>query len=276
MNNSFAHNTQLETNDEDEVPETPRHNGSSFSFDSKVSRSTVNRPTVLNIGMISGMKSKSGKVFSAKRVGRPSAPVSTDILFPSSSTSNIPVDDELEYDCVENKLNEAMRLKAARYLGIQRECLTLKNYSNEGEQYIVKQLIKVTLNLVVATEEDVTKEGVSVDKIRVYAREVNANFDDAVHQYAIELCDSSRDNIPNILKQAEKICRWCSSPPIRCLIVLKMLRKALVSIQRPPDLSGLAYDALHWVTDENVKSELDEGVRLLSIDSLVRKYCGNG
>ena len=110
----------------------------------------------------------------------------------------------------------------------------------------------------------------------MYAKEGNADFDDALHQYAIELCDSSRDNIPNILKQAEKLARYCSSPAIRCLIVLKMLRKALVSIQRPPDLTGLAYDALSWVTDENVKSELEEALRLLSIDSLVRKYCGNG
>lgn len=255
-------------------PETPKHGGSFFtSFDSKASssRSFYNRPSVLNIGMISGMKTKGSKVFSAKRVEHHTAASPDANLFARTS---VPIDEDLEYDCVEDKLNEALRLKEARSLGMDRECLMLKNYSNVGEQYIVKELVKVALNLVIASAHETYKK--TVDKIRQFATYIKANFDEAVHSYAIELCDSSRDNIPDILHQAETLCRWCSSPQVRCLIVLKMLRKALVSIQRPPDLSDLASNALCWVTDGSVKSELEEALRLLTVDSLVRKYCGNG
>lgn len=281
MNKSFAHKLHLETNkyDSDEA-NTPRHNESFFSsFDSKASaRSAYKRPTVLNVGMLSGMKAAGQRVFSAKRMGRSFelSPVShDDSLFSSSSSVDFPigVDEELDHDCVENKLIEATRLKAARRLGMERECLTLSNYSSKGEQYIVKELVKASLKKVLASGDNFEQ---TANKIREFALEVGADFDDAVHQYAVELCDSSRDHISSILKQTGMLTRWCSSPAVRCLIVLKMLRKALVSIQRPPDLSGLASEALTWATDGNVKSELEEALRLLSIDSLVRKYCGNG
>lgn len=280
MNNSFAHKLRIDTDcDEFNVPETPKHNGSFFtSFDSKASSGSLyNRPTVLNVGLISGMKTKGGRVYSAKRIERPpvSSPFTSDIpIFPTSSTADISIDDDLEYDCVEDKLNEAMRLKEARNLGMNRECLALKDFSIKGELFIVKELLKLTLELVISSGETDSNE--TVDKVRLYAKDVNADFDEAVRQYSVELCDSNRDNIPSILHKTEKLSRWVSSPAVRCLIVLKMLRKALVSIQRPPDLSALAAEALNWVADGNVKSELEEALRLLSIDSLVRKYCGNG
>jgi hypothetical protein len=134
--------------------------------------------------------------------------------------------------------------------------------------------VKVALLHIASHSESESEE--IVNQTRLYAGKINANFDEAVHEHAIELCESSRDNIPSILHQTEVLCTWCSSLQIRCLIVLKMLRKALVSIQRPPDLSGIASGALRWVTDGNVKSELEEALRLLTIDTLVRKYCGNG
>ena len=276
MNSSYAQNMQPGSNtDHIDIPETPRHNNSSFfnSFDSKAStRSGYSRPTVLNVGMISGMKSKGSKVFSAKRVGRPLAE-SQAPSFPTAITT-VAIDEELEYDCVEDKLKQAIRLKRARSLGMRRECLTLSHYSSKGEQFIVKELVKASLAS--NTTSQVGDLAGIAGSIRQYAIDANANFDEAAHQYAIELCDTSRDDIPIILYQSEKLCRLCSSPPLRCLIVLKMLRKALVSIQHPPDLSGLASEALSWVTDGNVKSELEEAMRLLAIDSLVRKYCGNG
>ena len=66
MNNSFAHQPQLDTDtNEANAPETPKHNGSFLSsFDSTISsRSMYARPTVLNVGMISGMRTKGDRVF---------------------------------------------------------------------------------------------------------------------------------------------------------------------------------------------------------------------
>lgn len=279
MNTSHTHNLQPgSNNDHIDFLETPKNNNGSFfnSFDSKASTlSGYNRPTVLSIGMISGTKSKGSKVFSAKRVGLPFISPLADqevTSFPPSNT-NVVIDEELEYDCVEDKLEKAARLKTARSLGMRRECLILKDYSIKGEQFIVKELVKAALASNISSKAlDPTTAG----NVRQYAIDINANFDEAAHQYAIELCDTSRDNIPTILDQTEKICRLCSSPSLRCLIVLKILRKALVSTQHPPDLSKLASEALSWVTDGDVKSEIEEAMRLLSIDSLVRKYCGNG
>lgn len=274
MNTTFAHRKEIEVEGDVVVPDALKHNGSLFSsFNSNGSSagSCYSRPTVLNIGMISGMKAKGSKVFSAKRVELPSAASSDASLFP---TSDVSIDEELEYDCVEYKLNDALNLKEARSLGMERKCLTLKNFSSKGSRYIAKELVKVALKLADVPADNTGKN--TVDNIRQFATHIKADFDEAVHNYAIELCDSSRDNIPRILHQAETLSRWCSSPQTRSLIVLKMLRKALVSIQSPPDLTDLAAEVLCCVTDGDVKSELEEALRLLTVDSLVRKYCGNG
>jgi hypothetical protein len=55
-----------------------------------------------------------------------------------------------------------------------------------------------------------------------------------------------------------------------------MLRVALVSVQCPPNITLLAKDAIAMAVDETDKSELQEALKLLEIDSLVRNYCGNG
>ena len=266
-----------------EDPETPRSNSSFFSsFDSKYStRSLHTRPTILKVGMISGMKTKGSKLFSAQKVSYtvPPTPDSMDSSFfssmsPAADTSV--VEDEYEctdHDCVEHKLDEALRLKTARNLGMAKDSLTLANYSKKGEQFIVKELVKSILNRATMSSEGGCTE--MVDEIRSYAATVNASFDEAVQQVATDLCDTNR-NIPDALQQAETLSRWCSSPSLRCLIVLKMLQKARASSQRPPDLNPLAKEAISWATDGNVKAELKEETRLLAIDSLVRKYCGNG
>ena len=272
MNKTFAHNLQLETDITDvaETESTKHNNNASFfsSVDSKVSsRSVYPRPTVLNVGLIRGMRKKGSKIFSAQRVTKP-------VL--AASESDVVVlqdDDDLDYDCVELKIGEAIRLKNARELGLERSSLMLTNYSKMGVQYVIKELVKSALRRKNSGTLDCTE---LVGKIRSFAAYVDADFDDAVHQYAQESCDSNRDNIPNILRQMETLSCWCTTPSVRCLIVLKMLRKALVSIQPPPNLTALADEAITWAADGDVKSEVEEAARLLSIDALVRKYCGNG
>ena len=294
MNNCYTYPMQMmepanDLDGENSDLSTPRNNNASSvgtSFDINASmrsvRSMSSRPTVLNIGMISGMKRKDGRMMSAQRVTRGSSSNNTSLDFsffnnPSPNSvaeaSFVDEDDDksVEYDCVEYKLNEAICLKTARSLGMDREVLTLSNYSSKGEQYIVKELVKSALK-----RSSLEDNADTVNEIRAFAVDVDASFDEAVQQYANELCDDNRSNIPHALQWTQTLSQWSSSPSVRCTIVLKMLRIALVSVQRPPDLTGLAKETIEMAVDENVKSELEEAFRLLGIDSLVRRYCGNG
>jgi len=289
---------QSELDDDDDVtePSTPSNSVETFctSFDSKASKRYAPRqfrPTVLKIGLISGTKKRDGRMMSAQRIGRgksgshDASTLDFSFLHYKSSSSpdsmvefsNVEEDDDdesVEYDCVEYKLHDSMRLKTARGLGIAREVLTLANYSIKGEQYVVKELVKSALGRY--SDESRDSAASIVDCIRSFAADVDADFDEAVKQYANELCDDNRDNIPRALHRARTMFQWCTSPAVKCGIVLKMLRIALVSAQRPPDITLLAKDAIAMAVDEDVKSELQEASRLLAIDSLVRNYCGNG
>ena len=117
-----------------------------------------------------------------------------------------------------------------------------------------------------------------IDKIRTYASEVDANFDEAVQQYATELCSDNNHttDIPYAIKQSRVLSQWVTDPTVKCTIVLQMLRRARVSVDCPPDLSSIAKDAIGIAVDEKTKSQLVEDLKLLVIDTLVRKYCGNG
>ena len=181
--------------------------------------------------------------------------------------------ESIEHDCVEQKLNEAIQLKRARDLGVDRDCLKLSNYKSKGDNYVVKELLKSAL---MKTSLDPSISDLIIDGVRQFANDVGVDFDKALHQYSIELGDSRKDNIPHYLQDATRLAQWCKSPSVMCLIVLSMLQKALVSIQRPPNLSQIADSAIQSATDDYIKSELKEAARLLSIDYLVRKYCGNG
>lgn len=286
MNNCFSFPVQLELENED-VNEHSSHDKSTMSpctsFDSKISMrsSRTFRPTILNIGMISGTKMRGGKIMSAQRVSHGNNNnASLDLSFLSKSSSHMmtdtedEVDESVEYECVESKLSDAIRLKTARGLGLAREVVLLANYLSKGEQFIVKELVKVTSNRSLGICCDLEES--AVDTIRSFAKDVDADFDEAILQYTNELFDNNRDNIPFALQRTQTLSYWCQSPSVRCTIVLKMLRIALVSVQRPPDLSSLAKDAVAMAVDENIRSELQEALRLLTIDDLVRGYCGNG
>jgi hypothetical protein len=230
--------------------------------------STHHRPSVLKVGMIRGRKVREGRTFSAQRVS--STPSVTSVLAPSCDLDDL---ESIEHDCVEQKLNEAIQLKRARDLGVDRDCLKLSNYKSKGDNYVVKELLKSAL---MKTSLDPSISDLIIDGVRQFANDVGVDFDKALHQYSIELGDSRKDDIPHYLQDATRLAQWCKSPSVMCLIVLSMLQKALVSIQRPPNLSQIADSAIQSATDDYIKSELKEAARLLSIDYLVRKYCGNG
>jgi hypothetical protein len=236
--------------------------------DKTVSASIHHRPSVLNVGIIRGRKIRQGRTFSAQRGG--TAWANTTIQPPSCDLDDL---ENIEHDCVEQKLNEATRLKRARNLGMSRDCLTLQNYKSKGDHYVVKELLKSAL---IRTSLDPSTSVFVVDGVKQFAKDVDVDFDNSMHQFSIELGDSKKDDIPHYLQDAKRLAQWCSSPSVMCIIVLSMLQKALVSIQKPPDLSQIADSAIEAATDDYIKSELKEAARLLSIDYLIRKYCGNG
>jgi len=273
------------------------------SSSTSTTRRSNSRPTVLNIGMISGMKRKDGRMMSAQRVTTFSTAnrvnttaISNTSLMDFSFFNNNPSpnsvtdqasfvndddeeddeDNSIEYDCVEIKLNNAIRLKKARSLGLDKNVLSLANYSSMGEQYIVKELVKMALSTQSSSTEG--EEEDLIDKIRTYASEVEYNFDEAVQQYATELCSDNNHttDIPHAILQSQVLSQWVTDPAVKCTIVLQMLRRARVSVDCPPDLSSIAQDAISIAVDEKMKSQLVEDLNLLVIDTLVRKYCGNG
>ena len=297
MNCCFIQPKQSELHEDDDIlgPSTPRNTSETFhtSFDSKAPKHYVprpSRPTVLKIGLISGARKRDCRMMSAQRVSRGKIGIndgpslefsflhkslsSPDSVAKVSHVDDNDDDESVEYNCVEYKLQEARRLKTARDLGLPRNVLALANYSTMGEHFVVKELVKATI--VQHSDESLNSVASIRDEIRSFATDVDADFDKAVHQYANELCDDNRDNIPHALHQASILFQWCTSPAVKCGIVLKMLRVALVSVPRPPDITSLAKDAIAMAVDENDKSELQEASRLLAIDSLVRNYCGNG
>jgi len=309
MNKNYDYPMQykLDTSADDGEAATGGNNNDTLNTSSSTStaRRSNSRPTVLNIGMISGMKRKDGRMMSAQRVTSSANRVNTttnntslmDFSFfnnnpsPNSVTeqaSFVNDDDEeededesIEYDCVEIKLKNAIRLKKARSIGLDKNVLSLANYSSMGEQYIVKELVKMALSKQssVSDDDNIEEEDEDlIDKIRTYALEVDANFDEAVQQYATELCSDNNHttDVPQAIKQSQVLSQWVTDPTVKCTIVLQMLRRARVSEDCPPDLSKLAHDAISIAVNEEMKSKLVEDLKLLVIDTLVRKYCGNG
>ena len=233
-----------------------------------LSSANHHRPSVLKVGIIRGRKIRQGRTFSAQR-GKSSSATST----AQTPSCDIYDHENIEHDCVEQKLIEATRLKRARDLGMRKDCLTLSNYKSKGDQFVVKELVKASL---IRTSLDKSTSASVVDGVKKFADDVHVDFDHAMHQFSIELGNSKKDDIPHYWHDTQRLAQWCDSPSVMCLIVLSMLQKALVSIQRPPDLSQIAQKAIEAATDDCTKSELKEAARLLSIDYLVRKYCGNG
>ena len=286
MNRSYVYPMQLEAGEADPTQHqscTPRNIASmNATFDSHASsaRSIRSRPTVLNIGMISGMKRRDGRMMSARRVGGSASNVSVDMsllsMAPSATKASAPVstdddddDESVEHDCVEIKLSHARRLKTARSLGLEKRVLSLADYPSKGDGFVVKELVGAALD---SPDED----DAAVDRIRSFAADVGADFDEAAERCALELCDGSRGNIPLAIERSKRMTTWCRSPSRVCSIVLRMLKMALLSRDRPLDLTDVARESIRLAPDDETRSQLNEATRLLVLDSLVRRYCGNG
>ena len=84
------------------------------------------------------------------------------------------------------------------------------------------------------------------------------------------------DVIFSILFVRSVVARCCDNVSIKCQGILVVLRAALFCKYSPPWLTDLSRDAVEWAAiDLGLRSELVEASRLLLIDGIVRKYCGD-
>jgi hypothetical protein len=177
-------------------------------------------------------------------------------------------------DCLEIKLSQAKLIKRAHTLGIPGNSLSLGSFDFQGgSHYLVKELIQIISKSTKDCETDIFLK--RKNEVELFSQEAEINFDDAIAEYVQELCDSNA-NKADFLGEAMGLVRLCCSPAVKCTIALKILRAALLCKEKPTNLANLSEEAIGWATDEQTKSELEEATRLLAIDKIVRKYCGDG
>lgn len=72
------------------------------------------------------------------------------------------------------------------------------------------------------------------------------------------------------------VAQCCDNVLVKCQGILVVLRAALFCKYSPPWLTSLSRDAVEWsAIDLGLRSELVEASRLLLIDGIARKYCGD-
>jgi len=181
---------------------------------------------------------------------------------------------EEDMNCVEIKLSQAVLIREARNLGLPKKSILLKDFDDKGgSSFLAKELVRGLSQSSTTTVGQ--NNGNNVKSIQEFCRKANIDFDLAVLQYAEEVCDIHPTGV-KILSETIDLARMCSNPTVKCQITLKVLRAALLCNDVPPCLASLSSEALEWATEEALRSELQEATRLLSIDRIVRQYCGNG
>eukprot|EP00536_Pseudo-nitzschia_multiseries_P002925 jgi/Psemu1/236193/estExt_Genewise1.C_410140 len=230
----------------------------SFSFDGpakkKARTDTGNKrsnPTILEFGRMKG---------GAARLGQAHA-LRVDTI------------DENE-ESVETKLETARYLKIARSLGLSREILSLSNFDERGgARYVSKELIRHYSASATSHEErynGLTKE------VQKFCTTSNANYDEALMEYSKELC-RGKNTSSQAIEEVASVARCCLNPTAKCQITKIALQAALFCRFSPAWLTDLSKDAIEWSAgNSSLRSELEEASRLLLIDGIVGRYCGNG
>ena len=169
--------------------------------------------------------------------------------------------------CVETKLFQALLLQNARRLGLGYNCVNLGSFESVGgERFICKQLIRLV-------SKDMIEENMR-QSLEDFCEKSRINFDEAIAQCINGICNG-RSNEMN-LSEAASLVRLSSDPQLKCQNILNILRAALLCKVKPSCLNELSKDAIKWAMEEGVKSEIEEATRLIVIDEIIRKYCGNG
>mmetsp|Transcript_64447 Transcript_64447/g.74194 ORF Transcript_64447/g.74194 Transcript_64447/m.74194 type:complete len:2711 (+) Transcript_64447:55-8187(+) len=234
------------------------HSDDSISFDKRVKNdsSTKNNnqrpnPTILELGRM-----KRG----AARLGQ----------IPSLGVEAI---DENEGN-VGLKLETARWLKLARSLGLGRRLVSLCNFVDQGgAEFVSKELIRYFSSSAISHEE--RYDGLTID-VKKFCNESRAGYDKALMAYTKELC-GGKNTSPQAIEEVASIARCCLSPTSKCQVTKIALQAALFCRFSASWLGLLSKDAIEWSSgDSSLRSELEEASRLLLIDCIVGRYCGNG
>lgn len=209
-------------------------------------------PTILEIGRLKGGAQK------AQADGR---------------LASVDAVDENE-DTVELKLASARCLKYARTLGLDKHSVTLSNFFEcGGARNIAKALVK---RLSQASSSPEERRHSLCQVLLPFCETSGADYDEALFSYVRDLC-GGKSTTKSKIEEAASVARCCSSIGTKCQVTLVTLRAALFCRFSPQWLSKLSIEAIAWASgDSSLRSELEEASRLLLIDGIVGRYCGEG
>ncbi len=177
--------------------------------------------------------------------------------------------EEIE-DIVLQKLHQAKVLKNARSLGLAANVLSLRTYSAKGgAKLLAKELVRQSSRKAANHRQE------SIDQVQTFCKDVGVDFDAAVMDYCVELC-SSKETSKSSLEESALLACYCESVTARCRVTLVILRASLLVGHSSLLLKTLASDAIGLAAGNSTfQSELEEAARLLLVDDIVRRYCGN-
>ena len=249
-------------------------------------------PSVMQLGVLRGgaPRQRGTTSFMARRVQRATGTTKASTPAPSSPTSNHCFnnhsasdsqalklyrqfeDKDMEVEAVEVKLDQAMSLRRARDSGLPKRIVTLRLYGERGgSSFIAKELVRIISSKVT---NDADRKTQIMESVKPFCEAAKTDFNIVLSMYTKDLCDSNRNNA-RVLLEAASLARLCTGSA-RCEVALKVLRAAILCTEQPPALSDLSKEAIEWAIDDEMRSELEEATRLLVVDRIVRRYCGNG
>ncbi|VEU41820.1 unnamed protein product [Pseudo-nitzschia multistriata] len=177
-------------------------------------------------------------------------------------------------ESVETKLETARWLKLARSLGLGRELVSLYNFEDQGGVgYISKELTRHYSSAASSHEE---RHNGLTNEVQKFCAASHAKYDEALMEYSKELC-RGKSTSSQAIEEVASVARCCLNSTAKCQITKIALQAALFCRFSPVWLTDLSKDAIEWSAgDSSLRSELEEASRLLLIDGIVGRYCGNG
>jgi len=183
------------------------------------------------------------------------------------------------FDDCKLKLRHAEILLQARSLGLPTDMVHLNDYDKNGAEIFLAQKLIAHLLLTKSSGAEKSLEiETIVMRVGSFCEKTSLNFDDIIHQYTEEYCISGKRICANTLIHISSLVKYCSNLAKKCEIALQVLQAGLLCSEIPTHLTELSRESITWanqLSQHKVKAELEEATRLLKIDSIVRRYCGN-
>ncbi|KAL3923071.1 MAG: hypothetical protein SGILL_001864 [Bacillariaceae sp.] len=184
--------------------------------------------------------------------------------------------DEKNEESIELKLDEARLLLRARLLGLPRSRASLREFEYQGgAKYLCTELVRLFSS---GAETHEQRQLELTENVQLFCEASKYAYDAALLRYGTELCGGkSKSASPEAIEEATSIARCCESSTTKCQTMLMVLRSALFCHFSPEWLTKTSKEAVEWASgDLSLQAELEEASRLLLIDGIVGKYCGDG